>query len=132
MKNRLPTLAAAALFAMSMVPFANNASAMPADALALKTAAPTDIETVRWRGRGGRGWGPGIAAGLLGGAIIGRLLAAPYYGYDDPYYAYEPGPYAYGPGYGGNAVAYCMQRFRSYDPNRGTYVGFDGLRHSCP
>jgi hypothetical protein len=92
MKNRLPTLAAAALFAMSMVPFANNASAMPADALALKNAAPTDIETVRWRGRGGRGWGPGIAAGLLGGAIIGGLLAAPYYGYDDPYYAYEPGP----------------------------------------
>ena len=137
MKNRLPTLAAAALFAMSMVPLANNASAIPADALALKNAAPTDIETVRWRGRGGRGWGPGIAAGLLGGAIIGGLLAAPYYGYDDPYYAYEPGPYgpgpyAYGPGYGGNAVAYCMQRFRSYDPNSGTYVGFDGLRHSCP
>ena len=78
MKNRLPTLAAAALFAMSMVPLANNASAMPADALALKNAAPTDIETVRWRGRGGRGWGPGIAAGLLGGAIIGGLLAAPY------------------------------------------------------
>src|SRR5665647_574124 len=93
MKNRLPTLAAAALFAMSMVPLTNNASAMPADALALKNAAPTDIETVRWRGRGGRGWGPGIAAGLLGGAIIGGLLAAPYYGYDDPYYAYEPGPY---------------------------------------
>jgi hypothetical protein len=59
------------------------------------------------------------------------------YGYDDPYYAYEPGPYgpgpyAYGPRYGGNAVAYCMQRFRSYDPSSGTYVGFDGLRHSCP
>jgi hypothetical protein len=74
---------------------------------------------------------------LLGGVIIGGLLAAPYYGYDDPYYAYEPGPYgpgpyAYGPGYGGNAEAYCMQRFRSYDPNSGTYVGFDGLRHSCP
>jgi hypothetical protein len=69
---------------------------------------------------------------LLGGAIIGGLLAAPYYGYDDPYYAYEPGPYAYGRGYGGNAVAYCMQRFRSYDPSSGTYVGFDGLRHSCP
>jgi hypothetical protein len=139
MKNRLPTLAAAALFAMSIVPFANNASATPvADALALKNAAPTNIETVRWRHRGwrGGGWGPGIGAGLLGGAIIGGMLAAPYYGYDDPYYAYEPGPYGpgpyYSPGYGGNAVAYCMQRFRSYDPNSGTYVGYDGLRHSCP
>ncbi|MGB8185593.1 MAG: BA14K family protein [Pseudolabrys sp.] len=25
-----------------------------------------------------------------------------------------------------------MQRFRSYDPNSGTYLGFDGLRHPCP
>jgi hypothetical protein len=121
---------------MSMVPLANNASALPADALALKNAAPTTIDTVRWRGHGGRGgWGPGIGAGIIGGAILGGMLAAPYY--DGPY-AYEPYPYGYGPGpyfspgYGGDAVAYCMQRFRSYDPNSGTYVGFDGLRHSCP
>jgi hypothetical protein len=32
----------------------------------------------------------------------------------------------------GDAVAYCMQRFRSYDPQSGTYLGFDGLRHPCP
>jgi hypothetical protein len=94
MKNRLPTLAAAALFAMSMVPLANNASALPADALALKNVAPTTIETVRWRGH--RGWGPGVSAAVLGGAIIGGILAAPYYG-DDPY-AYEPYLYGYGPG----------------------------------
>ena len=53
MTNRF-ALAAAALFAVSMVPIANNASAMPADALAIKNAAyaaPTNIETVRWRGR---------------------------------------------------------------------------------
>jgi hypothetical protein len=136
MKNRLPTLAAAALLALSIVPFPNNASAMPlVDGIAIKNAAPTNIETVRWRGRG---WGRGIGAGIVGGAILGGMLAAPYYGYGPgPYYgygpyAYEPGPYVYGPGYGGNAVAYCMQRFRSYDPNSGTYVGFDGLRHSCP
>ena len=127
MKNRLPTLAAAALFAMSMVPLANNASALPADALALKNAAPTTIETVRWRGRGG--WGPGVGAAVLGGAILGGMLAAPYYDGYGPY-AYD-GPY-YSPGYGGNAVAYCMQRFRSYDPGSGTYLGFDGFRHPCP
>jgi hypothetical protein len=136
MKYRLPTLAAAALFGMSIVPFANIASAMPlADGFAIKNAAPTNIETVRWRGRG---WGRGVGAGIIGGAILGGMLAAPYYGHGPgPYYgpgpyAYEPGPYVYGPGYGGDAVAYCMQRFRSYDPNSGTYVGFDGLRHSCP
>jgi hypothetical protein len=129
MINRVSILAAAALFAMSIVPFTNNASATPVvDALALKNAAPMNIETVRWRGRGhyGRGhYGPGwgVGAGLLGGAIIGGLLAAPYYGNDS---------YAYEPGYGGNAVAYCMQRFKSYDPRSGTYLGYDGYRHSCP
>jgi BA14K-like protein len=136
MKNRMSILAAAALFAMSIVPFTNSASATPVvDALALKNATPTNVETVRWRGRGyyGRGhYGPGwgVGAGLLGGAIIGGMLAAPYYGYGP--YAYEPGPYVYGRGYGGNAVAYCMRRFKSYDPGSGTYLGYDGYRHPCP
>ncbi len=136
MTSRL-TLAAAALFAMSIVPFANSASAIPVGhALAIKSAAyaaPTNIETVQWRGRGwrGRGWGrgAGVGAGIIGGAILGGLLAAPYYA-ADPYYGYD-GPY-YNPGYGGNAVAYCMQRFKSYDPGSGTYLGYDGYRHPCP
>jgi hypothetical protein len=25
-----------------------------------------------------------------------------------------------------------MQRYRSYDPASGTYMGYDGLRHPCP
>ncbi len=29
-------------------------------------------------------------------------------------------------------VAYCSQRFRSYDPASGTYLGYDGYRHPCP
>jgi BA14K-like protein len=142
MTNRISSLAVAALLAMSIAPFANVASAMPAaDALAIKNAAPTNIETVQYRGyygrgyygRGyyGRGWyGPGwgVGAGLLGGAIIGGMLAAPYY--------YGSGPYYAAPGYDGpppgDAVAYCMQRFRSYDPRSGTYLGNDGYRHPCP
>jgi len=32
----------------------------------------------------------------------------------------------------GGGVAYCEQRFRSYDPSTGTYLGFDGQRHPCP
>lgn len=31
-----------------------------------------------------------------------------------------------------DSVAYCQQRFRSYDPASGTYLGYDGFRHSCP
>jgi len=30
------------------------------------------------------------------------------------------------------AVAYCLQRFRTYDPASGTYLGLDGHRHPCP
>src|SRR5208337_1820510 len=64
MANRWSSLAVAALLAISM-PFANIASAMPvAGALAhVKSATPTNIETVQWRGGGyygggyyGRGW----------------------------------------------------------------------------
>jgi len=84
--NRQATVAAAVLIVMSIAPFANVASAMPvADSLVIKNAAPADIETVQWRGRGWRGAGWGFGAGLLGGAIIGGMLAAPYY--------YGPGPY---------------------------------------
>jgi hypothetical protein len=27
--------------------------------------------------------------------------------------------------------AYCMQRYRSYDPASGTFLGNDGRRHPC-
>lgn len=39
------------------------------------------------------GWGPGVAAGLLGGAIIGGAIASsPHpYGYYGPGYYYRPG-----------------------------------------
>ncbi|MCK1462982.1 BA14K family protein [Bradyrhizobium sp. 2] len=32
----------------------------------------------------------------------------------------------------GESDGYCAQRFRSYDPASGTYLGNDGQRHSCP
>jgi hypothetical protein len=31
-----------------------------------------------------------------------------------------------------STVAYCMRRFRSYDPRSATYLGYDGQRHPCP
>jgi len=27
--------------------------------------------------------------------------------------------------------SYCAQRYRSYDPASGTYMGYDGRRHPC-
>jgi len=63
------------------------------------------------------------------------------YGYDpgyagDPRDVPRPG-YAYVPGYDHRTApvdddAYCAQRFRSYDPATGTYLGYDGFRHACP
>ena len=114
---------------MSMVPFTTIASAMPVvDALVSRTlfrltSRPCDGAATEDGVRG-------VGAALLGGAILGGMLAAPYYT------ATAPTPTSpalvHGPGYGGNAVAYCMQRFRSYDPGSGTYLGFDGFRHPCP
>jgi hypothetical protein len=145
---------AMALVATSIASLAGAAAAMPfAGAAALGNAAPSSVETVRWggggwgghgwggRGWGGRGWGAGagFAAGaLLGGALLGPRYYAPgpyYYG-PGPYYApgpdyADPGPYSPDPT-GGDAVAYCLSRFKSYDPRSGTYLGYDGYRHPCP
>jgi hypothetical protein len=131
---------AMALAATSIASLAGAAAAMPfADAAALGNAAPS-AETVRW---GGRGWGWGAGAGFAAGALLGGALLAPRYYAPGPY-SYGPGPYyAPGPYYsypgpygadptGGDPVAYCMQRFKSYDPQSGTYLGYDGNRHPCP
>ena len=85
-----------------------------------------------WRHHGGWGWGAG--AGLAAGAIIGGALASrPYYGYGPGYYyGGAPDYYAAVPAPSGNADAYCSQRFKSYDPASGTYLGYDGIRHPCP
>jgi hypothetical protein len=45
--------------------------------------------------------------------------------------AYYPPPAPPPPAQVG-AVDYCAQRYRSYDPASGTYLGFDGVRHPCP
>jgi hypothetical protein len=76
-----------------------------------------------------------IAAGVIGGLIVGGLIAShwPYrYGYPYSYYY----PYPYYPAYRvypfGDPIAYCIRRFRSYDPYSMTYLGYDGRRHYCP
>jgi BA14K-like protein len=146
MADPVKSLVATIVFAAGIASVATAASATPvADALAIKNAAPTAIESVQWRRgwgwRGGGGWG-GAAAGFVAGAVVGSALTAPYaYGYGpyypQPYYYQPPAP-VYGPpgpSYGApvaDAAAYCAQRFKSWDPATGTYLGYDGLRHPCP
>ena len=56
--------------------------------------------------------------------------------YDDNYYDngfYDDGAaVAVVPGGVGGDASYCAQRYRSYDPASGTYLGYDGIRHPCP
>jgi hypothetical protein len=130
-----------------------SALAITAAAL-LAAAGPASAQ--RWHEhRGFVGGLAGLAAGVVGGAVAAATspLWAPGYYYDGYYpgYAYTPGyiygdtysyapgysyspGYAYGQGYatGGRDDAYCAQRYRSYDPASGTYLGYDGIRHPCP
>lgn len=84
--------------------------------------------------------GGGFIPGAVAGAVIGGALAAGSYAYDGGpgYYDnqyYDDGAVAVvqDPGYGGDdQLAYCMQTYRSYDVRSGTYLGFDGVRRSCP
>jgi BA14K-like protein len=91
--------------------------------------------------RHGGGGGGGFIPGAVAGAVIGGAIASQGY-YGGPGY-YAPGYYdngyddsgvvAVAPAPGGDdAVAYCMQTYRSYDPRSGTYLGNDGYRHPCP
>jgi hypothetical protein len=155
MANSLTKLVVTIVFVAGTSSLATVAFATPvANGIAIKNAVPASVEIVQWRrGWGGGGWGyrrgwgwGGVGAGFVAGAVIGSALASPYYGYDPYYY---PGPYVAPPGpvvYGApgpayavpvapvaeDAVAYCMQRFKSYDPRSGTYLGYDGARHPCP
>ena len=64
------------------------------------------------RGGGGGGDGGAVAAGVLGGLLLGAIIA--------------------NEAQRNRGVDYCARRFRSYDPYSQTYLGRDGYRHRCP
>ena len=133
------SLLAAALGASVAVFSGISASAQLAlpQSLAASNTGTELVTPVQWRGRGGwgggyrgyrggygRGYGyggAGLGVGLATGLIVGGAIAASRPYYDAPVYAAPP-----------DEVGYCMQRFQSYDPASGTYLGYDGLRHPCP
>jgi hypothetical protein len=85
--------------------------------------------------------------GAVAGAVIGGALTADSYAYyGGPDYYYGPDYYADNTYYdagpdagvvavvpeGGGDAGYCAQRYKSWDPASGTYLGYDGQRHPCP
>jgi len=83
------------------------------------------------------GHGNAVGAGLLGfgiGAIVGSALT-PQTVYVAPppppppvYYA----PAAYGPPpWSPDWYAYCASRYRSFNPNTGYFIGYDGVPRFC-
>lgn len=112
-------IAAAAAFVLA-APAA--AAPLMANGAALSQAVPSATVNVQhWHRHGHRHYhghrgsdAGAVIGGLAAGAIIGGAIAA---------------------GQAQQAQqnhAYCAQRFRSYDPRSGTYLGYDGYRHPCP
>lgn len=63
------------------------------------------------------------AAGVVNGAVnaAGAIATAPFRAMDgDRSYAMMQGD-----------ASYCAQRYRSFDPRSGTFMGYDGRRHPC-
>lgn len=130
---KFPKIVAAALLAGStaLTAAAPAAAAPLARDSGLSRATDGNITEVQWR-RHGRwhhghhrwhnrhgwrhrhGWSPALG-GLAAGAIIGGAIAS-----------------SQAQAANADAVAYCSQRFKSYDPASGTYLGYDGNRHACP
>ena len=115
--------------------------------MALMTAVPA--EAGRGHGKGWKGGGryvqhnhyyrrndgiSALGAGLLGfgvGAIVGSALTP-----REVYVAPPPRPAYRRAGYGPPAwtpdwYTYCYSRYRSFNPNTGTFIGYDGYEHFC-
>ena len=111
MPKTITKLIAAALISVVVPSYASIASAAPAGgALAIKNAASSNIEQVRW------GWG--IGAGVAAGALIGGALASPYY-----YGGYYGGPYYYASPYYADPDYAVDESYYSEPIGGGAYYG---------
>lgn len=113
------------LLALSLVTSASAAPlvAQKANAISEASTAAAAVTQAGWRyGHPGwhrhgwhhghrYGWGP-VIGGLAAGAIVGNAIASSHAQ--------------------ASANAYCEQKYKSYDPPSGTYLGYDGQRHPCP
>jgi hypothetical protein len=141
MKMGTSRLAAAAALVAGVLMSSAAGAAPAASTQALAKQADSGIEVVRdrggrhgWRGHRHRGdrWGWGLGAAAATGLLLGAPYALGAYDEDDDGY---DGDYAYSGGAtyaSGGGVTRCEATFRSFDPDSGTYMGYDGVRRMCP
>jgi hypothetical protein len=131
--SKFKTLTSAVLIGATALSFSVPAISAPViNQAPLAASVPAATENVQYyRGRGyGRGYGYGggyrhgyrggngaLIGGLAAGAIIGGAIAAG---------AAQQNAQAQ------QNASYCAQRYRSYDPQSGTYMNNDGNRYPCP
>jgi BA14K-like protein len=140
-----------------MTRFLKSAILSAAVAATTLTAIPAANAGDGWRHYNhyynGHSTGDVVAAGVLGlaaGALIAGIASQP--AYREPVYAdsyryqrVRPAGNYYGNGYYDEPVyargslepwsrewyRYCRNRYRSFDPGSGTFVGYDGREHFC-
>ena len=121
--TKLKSVSAAAICSISLLFLPSSGIAAPISGNAMLNAADStegaQLIEVRHRGRRHRHChhhhhhdGAALAAGAIFGLAAGAIAA--------------------NAAASNNAIAYCSQRYRSYDPVSGTYLGYDGYRHPCP
>lgn len=125
----------ASIMLAAAIPTMPSANSAPIGPIGQSWSLPDHDSTLVQYRRRSRDVGPAVAAGIFG-AIIGGIIASqnrPYAVY--PYQTYPSYP-GYYPAYRypsvDAAIAYCIRRYRSYDPYSMTYLGYDGYRHACP
>ncbi|CAL78590.1 conserved hypothetical protein; putative signal peptide [Bradyrhizobium sp. ORS 278] len=131
--RKLSTAAVIATMTLSAVTPLAAAPLLPNTPVPASSAVNSGVEQVQYRHwRGGHDWHPGIGrrhgyqygyrhhhngAAVLGGLAAGAIIG---------------GAVANSRAQASESQVYCAQRYRSYDPRSGTYLGNDGRRHSCP
>jgi hypothetical protein len=90
-------------------------SLVGATAVVMTTGVST-AQAQRGRGRGRSRAGAAAVGATIG--IIGGIIAAD--------------AARRGRGASEDEIEYCIERFKSYDVESQTYMGFDGERHPCP
>lgn len=116
-------VAALVLFALSPVSSVHALSMLHAKPLPLEATTANILKVQsrkRRRRRIGRNIGIGVGAAIIGGIIANEAAKARQREYEERRDRQV------------DAEIRCEETFRSYDPNTGTYIGYDGIERPCP